>query len=1362
MKRFISFVLALTMAICALPMSVVAEESEASPSVFDEQGEIVDPSLQEQNSFDGIPDVPEGSQASDEISDVTVENQTSTDMSSMQSEPFSAGDSDVILSGYCGGEGDGTNATWEITQNGDYYVLTIRGSGRMADYSLKGSYVYYTASTAPWCSYAGSRSVHSYGSYINSVVIEKGITYIGSCAFAYLQKLSEVSIPNTVEEIGTYAFTPHRNEIGANTNGSLTSIVIPEGVKYIDEGAFFNTRIETVILPNTLLEIGDNAFQCCKMLANIELPNSLEKIGSLAFDCTKLTNIYIPANVRDIHIWYSSFQECVNLQSIYVDPQNATYASDEHGILFSKDMKTLCIFPGGSILQSYDIPEYVEEISSGAFSYSQHLKNVVIPNSVKKIGSYAFYNSNIENVEMFCSDAKWGNSVFYHSEKLKYIKLPEKMKSIEGDTFSGCLSLTSIEIPEGITTIGSHAFGYCPNLVSVIIPDGVTTIGKYAFRSCYNLASVTIPKSVTSMHWEIHRENNAFTDCKKLVIYGYSNSYIETYAKRHRLKFVPLDFDPDMYLAKEAILGSLGVDPIYSGDTPCEIAANAVEASKANDLYNSWTAVTKVVDSLVSDPGTGVRYLTVDKIDMYTAIIMSSLQTSYEINAFTSVKKAYKPISDVSLGFYNYISARQDYDVNLGLHDLVASGEITDDDKAYIKKLVEYKYTEKFGKTIVEDTKMSKDFDKFFNKALSAASTFDDFANTTCSYFIMLSLSSDMQKIIQQLYASCPDSNWALKQALKRCDEIIADGYKDFVNHAIEEGVYAAGSFAVESLAKELWNKFVLQKIKIAFPGVCVMIEVYKLTKNLTNYVTNIDGTSQAYYDMLATLDFEHLVEDVYRTNLNTFSSNMDLESARAYLNTANLIMQAQIVDAGKAKAFWKALDKGWFTFISELTSGTKVSYWIDEADNFKGLVERKQEIFNESWRTILMEKYPEIFNTYVPDYDIFNEVMRTIVVKGVINSNIYCYDANNNLVASYIDGVVHTCNSVSIIVDGSEVKFVFLDNNEYTVIVDGNSENTIDVTDTSFADGKEANIKNYYSVSVSEGENITIDNAISRNNGNIITPDYDSSSSVKNYTLSIENGYITGENNTSRTIDVSFGEKIEISAYVPLAKEFLGWTSNIGTDIFESSSSVTTTVTVPNSDVVITAIINTLPEHTHAVVEDAYVAPTCASYGHTAGTHCLECGEVLSGNELITQTGEHIDALPDGTCSICGGIADGIAKLDSRSLSLSGNIAVNFYVQMDEALTADELADVCMKFTLSDGTVTSMPYQAKENKIIRLSEREAYPMLLNQSYRPGSIEKTFRVMELVKKLVRIPTFSLSCNISDEAVVTAFNALKDL
>lgn len=69
---------------------------------------------------------------------------------------------------------------------------------------------------------------------------------------------------------------------------------------------------------------------------------------------------------------------------------------------------------------------------------------------------------------------------------------------------------------------------------------------------------------------------------------------------------------------------------------------------------------------------------------------------------------------------------------------------------------------------------------------------------------------------------------------------------------------------------------------------------------------------------------------------------------------------------------------------------------------------------------------------------------------------------------------------------------------------------------------------------------------------------------------------------------------------------------------------------------------------------------------------------------------------------------------------------------------------------------------QAKENKIIRLSEHEAYPMLLNQSYRPKDIAKTFRVMELVQKLAQIPTFSLECNISDEAVITAFNALKNL
>lgn len=69
---------------------------------------------------------------------------------------------------------------------------------------------------------------------------------------------------------------------------------------------------------------------------------------------------------------------------------------------------------------------------------------------------------------------------------------------------------------------------------------------------------------------------------------------------------------------------------------------------------------------------------------------------------------------------------------------------------------------------------------------------------------------------------------------------------------------------------------------------------------------------------------------------------------------------------------------------------------------------------------------------------------------------------------------------------------------------------------------------------------------------------------------------------------------------------------------------------------------------------------------------------------------------------------------------------------------------------------------QAKENKITRLSEHEAYPILLNQSYRPKNIVKTFHVMELVQKLAQIPMFSLECNISNEAVITAFNKLKNL
>ena len=120
--------------------------------------------------------------------------------------PATALAADIVDSGTCGAEGDGSNLTWTLDSEG---VLTISGSGDMHGYGLFG---------APWC-----------GRRVKSAVIADGVTSINKCAFAGCTSLTSVTIPDSVTSIGEYAFYECT---------SLTSVTIPDSVTSIVEGAF--------------------------------------------------------------------------------------------------------------------------------------------------------------------------------------------------------------------------------------------------------------------------------------------------------------------------------------------------------------------------------------------------------------------------------------------------------------------------------------------------------------------------------------------------------------------------------------------------------------------------------------------------------------------------------------------------------------------------------------------------------------------------------------------------------------------------------------------------------------------------------------------------------------------------------------------------------------------------------------------------------------------------------------------------------------------------------------------------------------------------------------------------------------------
>ena len=322
-----------------------------------------------------------------------------------------------IVTGSCGA--NGSNVTYRLdTATG---VLTISGTGKMSDYVYRYSSSSGSQINSPWFQYRKS---------IKSVVIENGITYIGSYTIGMLSALVDVQIPTSVTSIAALAIYD------------------------------------------------------CASLTSISIPSSVTDITAYSITyCPALTEI----NVDSENQVYSSYDG-----ALYSKQQDKLIRFPEGKNTLNGFPTTLTsvggyAFRNCALLTTVEIPSGVTSIGEYAFYYCTSLTDVDIATSVTSIGKYAFAESGVTSVCIPYSVTTIEERTFANCKGLKSVKIPHCIKTINDLAFTGCTNLTEVEIPLEVESISNDAFWGCAKLKRAYIFNKNLTFGKEVFLSCPNV-----------------------------------------------------------------------------------------------------------------------------------------------------------------------------------------------------------------------------------------------------------------------------------------------------------------------------------------------------------------------------------------------------------------------------------------------------------------------------------------------------------------------------------------------------------------------------------------------------------------------------------------------------------------------------------------------------------------------------------------------------------------------------------------------------------------------------------------------------------------------------------------------------------
>lgn len=374
--------------------------------------------------------------------------------------------------------------------------------------------------------------------YITSFVFGNNVEHIPACICRQMENVISIIIPESVVSIGDEAFS------GC---GLLTSISIPDNVVSIGRRAFENCdSLSSVIVGNGVKSLNDYTFSYCDALSAITLGCGLENIGEYAFaHCPSITSLTIPGNITAIGEF--AFYKCTSLETVILNEGLTSIGNRA--------------FMSCSALVDVNIPNSVTSIESGAFMASA-LTSITIPENITELDSYVFYGCSLLTSVVWnaiaANDITYSNSApFYHLlPQITSFTFGDKVTHIPAFLCCNMERLTSITLPNSVTSIGDYAFCGCSGLTNVEIGDSVTSFGEYAFGDCHGLTSFTIPSRATNIG------QGAFMGCTSIAKVDFTGD-IRDWCN---IKFESKESNPNYY-AKNLHINGLEIKDIEIPNT---------------------------------------------------------------------------------------------------------------------------------------------------------------------------------------------------------------------------------------------------------------------------------------------------------------------------------------------------------------------------------------------------------------------------------------------------------------------------------------------------------------------------------------------------------------------------------------------------------------------------------------------------------------------------------------------------------------------------------------------------------------------------------------------------------------------------